>query len=98
MVNARVVLALGVLLLSACDRRDDANVVPRASALSPRPLMNIGGGNALTLPAQRHLVRIGGTLLLALQQDGADGHLLGMFRSDDDGQSWRRLGDIVQDP
>src|SRR5438270_2180214 len=53
-----------------------------------------GGGNALTLPAARHLVRLDpqngrpATWLLAVQQDGANGHWLGFWRSDDDAQSW----------
>ncbi|MDB4968339.1 MAG: uncharacterized protein JWN44_4028 [Myxococcales bacterium] len=100
----RVLLAVAVFvavasgfLFVACENVDVA-VAPIASALGPAPVLNLGGGNALTLPAQRHLVRIGTTLLLALQQDGADGHKLGMFRSDDDGRSWRRLGDLAQDP
>lgn len=54
----------------------------------------IGGGNATTLPAQRHLVRVehpggGASLLLALQQDGRDGRGLGLWRSDDEGRTWR---------
>jgi hypothetical protein len=96
MVHARALVA-ACLLVAACDGRD-AHVAPVASQLGPQPVIDIGGGNALTLPAQRHLVRIGSTLLLAIQQDGADGNKLGMFRSDDDGQSFRRLGDIAQDP
>jgi hypothetical protein len=96
MVHARALVA-ACLLAAACDGRD-AHVAPVASPLGPAPVINIGVGNALTLPAQRHLVRIGSTLLLAIQQDGADGNQLGMFRSDDDGQSFRRLGDIAQDP
>src|SRR2546429_7340808 len=49
----------------------------------------IGNGNALTLPAARHLVRMdtgGGrppAWLLAIQQDGAGGRGLWVFRSDD---------------
>jgi hypothetical protein len=51
-----------------------------------------GGGNALTLPAARHIVRMvtpsGPVWLAALQQDNAGGHGLGFFRSNDDGQSY----------
>jgi len=56
----------------------------------------IVGGNALTLPSARHVVRVGpaGTLLLALQQDGAQGHMLGWFRSDDAGTTWRHYAPI----
>lgn len=58
---------------------------------------NVSDGNALTLPAQRHLVQINGTSLLALQQGGADGHGLGFFRSDDGGQSWAWYAPIQDD-
>ncbi|MFL5415209.1 MAG: exo-alpha-sialidase, partial [Myxococcales bacterium] len=56
----------------------------------------IVGGNALTLPSARHVVRVGpaGTLLVALQQDGAQGHMLGWFRSDDAGTTWRHYAPI----
>jgi hypothetical protein len=60
----------------------------------------IRGGAALTLPAARHIVRIepgGGrpaALLLALQQDGAEGHMLNFLRSDDNGATWRHYGPI----
>ena len=53
-----------------------------------------GLGNALTLPAARHLVRLDpqdgspATWLLAVQQDGHGGHWLGFWRSDDEAQSW----------
>src|SRR6185312_14509249 len=67
---------------------------PVVSALGSAALLPIGVGNALTLPAQRHLVRIGGTMLFALQQDGADGHMLGMYRSDDNGGSFQYVGPI----
>src|SRR5438046_9946803 len=52
------------------------------------------GGNALTLPAARHMVRLDpqngrpATWLLAVQQDGAGGHWLGFWRSDDEAQTW----------
>src|SRR4051794_35087303 len=82
-----------LLFVAAC--QDDAPPpMPLLTALSSSALLPIGGGNALTLPAQRHLVRIGSTLLLSLQQDGADGQMLGMFRSTDDGGSFQRLGAI----
>lgn len=59
----------------------------------------VGGGNALTLPAQRHLVRVElsptrATWLLAVQKDGADGQGLVMLRSDDEAQSFRFMGAI----
>src|SRR5262245_17098881 len=58
----------------------------------------IGGGNALTLPAQRHVVKIDGSWMLALQQDGAGGHALGFHRSDDDGRTWRWYAPIQDSP
>lgn len=63
----------------------------------------IGGGNALTLPAQRHVVRLAppegdAVWLLALQQDGQQGHGLGFFRSEDEGQTWRYALPIQDDP
>ncbi|MBI5547827.1 MAG: hypothetical protein HY901_28425 [Deltaproteobacteria bacterium] len=54
----------------------------------------ISGGNALTLPAQRHLVRMapGGdkpaAWLLALQKGGRDSQWLVFLRSDDEGVTW----------
>ncbi|HEY2745837.1 MAG TPA: hypothetical protein VGL86_14475, partial [Polyangia bacterium] len=90
-----LVRALGLtpfLFFAACSRSTPA--APTVSALGSAALLPINVGNALTLPAQRHLVRIGNTMLLALQQDGADGHMLGMFRSDDDGASFQRVGSI----
>ncbi|HEY8209345.1 MAG TPA: exo-alpha-sialidase, partial [Myxococcaceae bacterium] len=79
-----------------------AAVILRA-ALAAVPVTEIGGANALTLPAQRHLVRVvhsNGTasLLLAIQQDGAGGHGLGFFRSDDEGLSWGWMAAIQDDP
>ena len=61
----------------------------RAGALAalivagPVNFIGVSGGNALTLPAARHLVRLDpqngkpATWLLAVQRDGADGHWLG---------------------
>lgn len=72
-------------------------------AASGTPLMPINWGNALTLPAHRHAVRIETgegrppTDLFAVQQDGANGHGLGMFRSDDGARSFRYLGAIQAD-
>ena len=49
----------------------------------PVNLIGVNGGNALTLPAARHLVRLDpqngkpATWLLAVQRDGSDGHWLG---------------------
>src|SRR5437763_1145105 len=95
MVSARALVRFAVvpvLFFLAC--KDSTPAAPAISALGSAALLPIGGGNALTLPAQRHLVRIGSTLLLALQQDGADGHYLSMYRSDDDGGSFYRIGGI----
>lgn len=66
-------------------------------------LMPVGGGNALTLPAQRHVVRIdmGGSRapvwLLAVQQTGSDGRGLSLYRSDDGARSFRFLAPIQPD-
>src|SRR5689334_19608198 len=62
----------------------------------------INDGNALTLPAQRHWMRMtpgGGApiSLLAIQKDGADGHGLIWERSDDDGRSWSYYAAIQDD-
>ena len=73
-------------------------MVALAAALliaAPQNVLAAGGGNALTLPAQRHLVRLDpqngapATWLLAVQQDGASGHWLSMYRSTDEAQTWR---------
>jgi hypothetical protein len=61
---------------------------------APQNVISAGGGNALTLPAARHVVRLDpqngkpATWLLAVQQDGADGHWLSMYRSTDEAQTW----------
>ena len=63
-------------------------------ATSPVTVASVKDGNALTLPAARHLLRLDpqngkpAAWLLALQQDGTDGRWLGWWRSDDEGQSW----------
>jgi hypothetical protein len=71
-------------------------------ALGVSPVAPVGGGNALTLPAQRHMVWVEpgngpGVLLLAMQQGGREGRGLGLFRSDDEGRSWRYVGPIQDD-
>ena len=44
----------------------------RAQAISRSTIATVGGANALSTPAARHLVRMdSGTYLLALQRDGA---------------------------
>lgn len=62
----------------------------------------IGGANALTLPAQRHLVRFEGSSgpvwLLAVQQDGASGHGLVLLRARGDGQPFELDAPIQDDP
>ncbi|MBN1207714.1 MAG: hypothetical protein JXB05_22810 [Myxococcaceae bacterium] len=70
---------------------------------SGTPLMPVSGGNALTLPAQRHVVRIdmgsgqAPVWLLAVQQGGADGRGLSLFRSDDGAHSFHFLAPIQPD-
>jgi hypothetical protein len=67
------------------------------------PIVSIRGGNALTLPAQRHTLRMtppgsGPVWLLAVQQDGRDGRGLGFYRSEDEGLSWTYFAPIQNDP
>jgi len=73
-----------------------------AALLGAAPIVPIGGGNALTLPAQRHLIRMdqpgGPVWLLAVQEDWADGHGLVFYRSDDEAQSWDFMAPIQDDP
>jgi hypothetical protein len=83
---ARIAFTAPFILVAACSNSVPA---PVQSALSQINIMPIGGGNALTLPAQRHMVRIGTTLLLSIQQDYAGQEGLGMFRSDDDGATFQ---------
>ncbi|MBN1209073.1 MAG: exo-alpha-sialidase [Myxococcaceae bacterium] len=73
-----------------------------AEALAAQPIAPIGGGDALTLPAQRHVVRLAppdgsAVWLLALQQDGKDEHGLGFFRSEDEGETWSYAAPIQND-
>ncbi len=71
---------------------------------APGQVAPINDGNAMTLPASRHVVRIdpgGGKPAIwfaALQQDGAGGHALGFYRSDDEAQSWSYYAPIQDDP
>lgn len=64
------------------------------------PLMPVSAGNALTLPAQRHMVRIevgGGRApvwLLAVQQGGVEGRGLSLYRSEDGARSFQFLAPI----
>ncbi len=66
-------------------------------------MLPISAGNALTLPAQRHVVRIdmgsgrAPVWLLALQQGGRDGRGLSLYRSDDGTRSFRMLAPIQPD-
>jgi len=63
-----------------------------AQVLSQTTVAPVGGANALSTPAARHLVRMdSGTYLLALQRDmAATDTGLQLYRSDDDGFSWTR--------
>ncbi|MFP2902253.1 hypothetical protein [Corallococcus sp. 4LFB] len=68
------------------------------TAATPPTAIPVRGGNALTLPAHRHIVRVsrseGSVLLAAVQQGGKDGHGLRLFRSDNGGGSWKQEGVI----
>ncbi|MFL5319322.1 MAG: sialidase family protein [Myxococcaceae bacterium] len=62
----------------------------------------VAGGNALTLPVQRHILRMtpsdsGPVWLFAVQQQGTGGHALGLYRSSDEGASWQYAGAIQDD-
>ncbi|WP_245918874.1 hypothetical protein [Melittangium boletus] len=65
--------------------------------------MPVRVGNALTLPAQRHAVRIdtgeghAPTWLLAIQQEGEEGRGLSFYRSDDEGRTFRFSAAIQPD-
>lgn len=75
-----------------------AVVAAGGSALVP-----VSGGNALTLPAQRHIVHVdtGGSrppsLLVAIQHGGSEGRGLVLYRSEDGLRTVRRVGDIQPD-
>ncbi|MDC0713049.1 hypothetical protein POL68_31595 [Stigmatella sp. ncwal1] len=70
---------------------------------SGTPLISVGAGNALTLPAQRHAVRIdlgsgkAPVWLLALQQGGVERRGLSLFRSDNGARSFRYIAPIQPD-
>lgn len=88
------------LLGAACGLPADDEALASASAevsVAQVTVAPIHAGNALTLPAQRHMALVGGTYLLALQQGGAGGHGLGFFRSDDGARSWRYFAPIQDD-
>ena len=63
-----------------------------AQLLSRTTIAPVGGANALSTPAARHIVRMNsGTYLLALQRDSMGAPSQGglsLYRSDDDAQSW----------
>jgi hypothetical protein len=63
-----------------------------AQVLTQSTVASVGGGNALSTPAARHIVRMdSGTYLLALQRDGVGNPSetgLALYRSEDDAQSW----------
>jgi hypothetical protein len=70
---------------------------------SGTPLISVGAGNALTLPAQRHGVRIDlgagrePVWLLSLQQAGVERRGLSLFRSDNGARSFRYIAPIQPD-
>jgi len=69
-------------------------VVAALLVAAPQNVLPVSSGNALTLPAARHLLRLdpgsGGTVtwLLAVQQGGANGHWLSLYRSTDEARTW----------
>jgi hypothetical protein len=66
-------------------------------------LVPVSGGNALTLPAQRHIVRIDRgaglppTWLVAIQHGGVEGQGLVLYRSEDGLRTVRRVADVQPD-
>jgi hypothetical protein len=80
-----------------------AGVFMSLAAATPPTALPVEGGNALTLPAHRHLVRVdrgsgrGSVLLLAVQRGGSGGRGLGLYRSHDSGRSWKYEGPIHDD-
>jgi hypothetical protein len=91
------------LALSGCDGRlGGVGSSETALTVSSSQVAPINVGEALTLPAQRHLLRLtpsgSPVWLLAVQQDGASGHGLGFFRSNDDGQTYSYYAPIQNDP
>jgi hypothetical protein len=74
-----------------------------SALLAAIPVGPIGGGNATTFPAQRHLVRVAPAgaspvWMLAVQQDTADHQGLSFFRSDDEAASFTFYAPIQPDP
>jgi hypothetical protein len=67
------------------------------------PVVPVSGGNALTLPSQRHAVRIDTgdgrppTWLLTVQQERVGSRGLSLFRSDDGGRTFRFAATIHPD-
>lgn len=84
-------MALNVTLLGALAAAGMLEITP------------IADRNAMTLPAQRHIVRMEldpgrpAAWLLALQKAGEEGHGLAFYRSDDEAKSWRYYADIQPD-
>ncbi len=77
-------------------------VIAAGLAATPVTLAPIGGGNAYTLPAQRHVVRVdpgdGAAIWLnAIQQQGGGGRGLVFYRSDDEGQTFSYFAAIQPD-
>src|SRR5512138_2872174 len=73
-----------------------------AVSATATPIAPLQWGNELTLPAQRHLVRMTPPgfppyLLLSAQRDGLSGVGLTFFRSDDGGASWSLDAPIQND-
>src|SRR5438105_4361336 len=73
-----------------------------AQMVSQSKIAAVGGANALSTPAARHIVRMdSGTYLLAVQRDDAGTAPqtgLGLYRSDNDGQSWAFYASINSSP
>src|SRR4051794_24292127 len=74
-----------------------------AAAVGVLEIAPVADRNAMTLPAQRHIVRMDAgpgkraAWLLAIQKAGEEGHGLSFYRSDDEAKTWSHYADIQPD-
>src|SRR6266446_4355733 len=74
--------------------REDMFFAVPVLVAAAQSVLPVSSGNALTLPAARHVLRLDpgdgrpATWLLAVQQGGANGHWLSLYRSTDEARSW----------
>lgn len=108
-MNARGILVVGAAVLVACapdpPEHEDEVVSDRSLLTRSATAAIVGMTNALSSPAQRHVVRIQPpnhrpVYLMAVQNDGYsyDPHGLLWYRSDDMGATWSYYRPIVARP